>query len=140
MTIKELREEKKLSQSALAKAIGVTPGAISQIESGRVKLSGRISAKIREIYGVELASSEQDAVKPAPAEKKKASRKPAAKESPAKQYANEIIIQSPMGGEITLEQVIEKLPEAAESVYIRVDQNKLWWVGGEDSWYVEIWE
>ena len=56
------------------------------------------------------------------------------------QYANEIIIQSPMGGEITVEQVAARLPEIAETVYVRVDQNKLWWVGGEDSWYVDIWE
>ena len=117
MTIKELREERKLSQAAMAKALGVNVSTIGHLENGRMKLSPKLAAKIREIYGAE-------------AEEGKA----------ATEYANEIIIQSPMGGEITLDQIAEKLPEIAETVYVRVDQNKLWWVGGDDSWYVEIWE
>ena len=52
MTIKELRIEKKLSQSALAKAIGVNESAIGHMEHGRMKVSPKIAAKIWEIYGV----------------------------------------------------------------------------------------
>ena len=55
------------------------------------------------------------------------------------QYANEIIIQSPMGGEITPEQVIAKLPVGVDCVFIRVDQNKLWWIRGEETGNVDIW-
>ena len=64
----------------------------------------------------------------------------AGKRKRTRTYGCEIIIQSPMGGEITVEQVAARLPEIAETVYVRVDQNKLWWVGGDDSWYVDIWE
>ena len=65
-----------------------------------------------------------------------AERKTAKKE----QYANEIIIQSPMGGEITTDQVIEKLPAGVDCVFIRVDQNKLWWIRGDETGNVDIWE
>ena len=57
-----------------------------------------------------------------------------------KKYANEIIIQSPMGGEITPEQVIAKLPAGVDCVFIRVDQNKLWWIRGDETGHVDIWE
>ena len=56
------------------------------------------------------------------------------------QYANEIIIQSPMGGEITTDQVVEKLPAGVDCVFIRVDQNKLWWIRGDETGNVDIWE
>ena len=62
------------------------------------------------------------------------------KERKEKEYANEIIIQSPMGGEITTEQVAAKLPAGADCVFVRVDQNKLWWIRGEETGYVEIWD
>ena len=56
------------------------------------------------------------------------------------QYANEIIIQSPMGGEITTDQVIGKLPAGVDCVFIRVDQNNLWWIRGDETGNVDIWE
>ena len=51
----------------------------------------------------------------------------------------EIYIQSPLGGNITPEQVEAMLPEGTESAYIRVDQNLIWWVRGEETGAVEIW-
>ena len=56
------------------------------------------------------------------------------------QYANEIIIQSPMGGEISTDQVIAKLPAGVDCGFIRVDQNKLWWIRGDETGKVDIWE
>ncbi len=57
-----------------------------------------------------------------------------------KKYANEIIIQSPMGGEITTEQIQDRLPAGTDCVFVRVDQNKLWWIRGDETGSVEIWE
>ena len=45
-----------------------------------------------------------------------------------------------MGGEITPEQVIAKLPAGVDCVFIRVDQNKLWWIRGDETGHVDIWE
>ena len=51
-----------------------------------------------------------------------------------------IYIQSPLGGNITPEEIRARVPECAETVYVRVDQNKLWWVNGVEYGSVDIWE
>ena len=51
-----------------------------------------------------------------------------------------IIIQSPMGGNITPEQILSKIPAGSDSVYVRVDENKLYWVKGDENGAVDIWE
>ena len=103
------------------------------------------------------AAKATKAVKDAPA-KAKAAAKPAAKKAAgAKETADkivkgvkapiakakaaklEVVIQSPMGGNITPEEIAAKLPEGAETVFVRVDQNKLWWIKGEETGSVDIW-
>lgn len=68
-----------------------------------------------------------------------ADKKQETKKASGGKYRNEIIIQSPMGGEISTEQVVRKLPAGADCVFVRVDQNKLWWIRGEETGYVDIW-
>ena len=51
----------------------------------------------------------------------------------------EIYIQSPLGGNMTPEQIESKMPAGVESVYVRVDQNLIWWVRGDETGAVEIW-
>ncbi len=127
MKMQELREEKGLSRVAMAKSLGVTPAAIYHVETGRVKLSSKMAAKVWEVYGVALDM---------PGNIVKAPKRLA----PKVEYANEIVIQSPMGGEITPEQVVAKLPERVDCVFVRVDQNKLWWIRGEETGSVDIWD
>ena len=51
-----------------------------------------------------------------------------------------IIVQSPVGEEINMTDLAAKLPEGTEKVYIRVDQNKLYWVGKNgETGDVDIW-
>ena len=57
----------------------------------------------------------------------------------AKAAKLEIIVQSPMGGNITAEEIAAKIPAGADSVFVRVDQNKLWWIKGEETGSVDIW-
>ena len=54
MTILELRKMFKLSQAALAKRLGVTPGTISQIENGRMQISDMFAEKIWAEFGVDI--------------------------------------------------------------------------------------
>ena len=122
MNIRELRTMKGLSQARFAKLIGVTPGTVGHLENDRMKVSARIADKIWEVFGVEV--SEVEAKKPA---RKKARKL-------------EIYIQSPLGGNITPEEIEAKMPEGAEAVFVRVDQNKLWWIRGEETGSVDIWE
>ncbi len=63
-----------------------------------------------------------------------------ASEKKAKAAKLEIIVQSPMGGNITAEEIAAKLPDGAETVFVRVDQNKLWWIRGEETGSVDIWD
>ena len=51
----------------------------------------------------------------------------------------EIYIQSPLGGNITPEEIRARLPQGTESCYVRVDQNLIWWVRGDETGAIEIW-
>ena len=55
-----------------------------------------------------------------------------------KPAANEIIIQSPMGGNITPAEILEKTGPV-DKVYIRVDENKAYWVRGDENGSVDLW-
>ena len=198
MNIKELRTKEGLSQSALAKKLGVATSAIGHMENGRMKVSAKIANKVKEVFGVVLdteakvekaakttakktkaaAQKVEKAVKKAPAkvkaaEKKvedkavaekveakktatkttrkaktavkkaatkveKAVEKPATKAKAAKLT---IEIQSPLGGSITPEEIAAKLPKDTTNVYVRIDENKLYWVkkNGETG-SIEIWD
>lgn len=191
MTVKELREKYKLTQSALAKSLGVSSNAISAVEAGRLKLSNKLAAKITEIYGEDVmaaqavkaekadrpvgqkeAKSEKPAAEPAaeaaaapaakaveaapaapaPVEKKAVKRakkaakekKPAAKKeaapkkAAAKKPVPAVILQSPFGGEITVD-AVKTLVGDVDKVYVRIDQNKLYWVKGKETGDTDIW-
>ena len=171
MTIKELREKYNLTQSALARSLGVSSNAISGIEAGRIKLSPKMSARIKEVYGEEVAPAvpatekkatpkkkAEEAAAPveapveekAPAkkvsQKKAPEKKPAPKKAPAKKSAPKkaaaatptIILQSPLGGEVSAEEILSKVGDV-DKVYVRIDQNKLYWVKGDEAGDKDIW-
>ena len=58
---------------------------------------------------------------------------------PAVKKAVEVIIQSPMGGNITPEEIMAKVGKA-DKVYIRVDENKAYWVRGKETGSVDLWD
>ena len=74
--------------------------------------------------------------KPEKAEESKKPEKPKA-ERPAAKPAR-LVIQSPFGKEITPEEVLAKVGEV-DAVYIRVDQNKAYWVRGKEYGSVDLW-
>ena len=75
-----------------------------------------------------------EAAPAAPAEEKgdKKAAKPRAKK-PA-----QIIIQSPMGGEITPEEILSRVGDV-DKAYVRLDQNAIYWVKGEETGAINIW-
>lgn len=150
MNIKELRTKEGLSQSALAKKLGIATSAIGHMENGRMKVSAKIAAKVKEEFGVDVAdavTAEKIEVKKTVAKASQKAKetvkavetKVEKKASKAKAAKLEIIVQSPMGGNITAEEIAAKIPAGAESVFVRVDQNKLWWIKGEETGSVDIW-
>ncbi len=64
-------------------------------------------------------------------------KKPAAKKASPKK-STEVVIQSPLGGNITAAEILAKVGEA-DKVYVRVDQNKAYWVRGEETGSVDLW-
>ena len=64
-------------------------------------------------------------------------KKPAAKKPVAKKVA-EVIIQSPLGGEITGAEILARVGDV-DKVYVRVDENKAYWVRGEETGSVDLW-
>ena len=52
----------------------------------------------------------------------------------------EIVIQSVMGGAITPEEITAKVPKGAVSAYVKVEENKIYWVDKKgETGSVEIW-
>ena len=66
-----------------------------------------------------------------------AEKKPAARKTATKKTA-EVIIQSPLGGEITGAEILARVGNV-DKVYVRVDENKAFWVRGEESGSVDLW-
>ena len=73
-----------------------------------------------------------EAAEKKPVEKKTTVRKTAAKK------AAEVVIQSPLGGEITTAEILARVGNA-DKVYVRVDENKAYWVRGEEAGSVDLW-
>lgn len=145
-SIKELRTAQKLSQAAFAKTIGVSTASITAYETGRVNPSEKVLDKIKEVYNVDLApklvkkarAPKADASVDAKPKAKRAGKSKAEKSTHAQSAKTEIIIQSPMGGTITPEEIIAKIG-AADKIYVRVDENKAYWVKGEETGSIDLW-
>jgi len=51
---------------------------------------------------------------------------------------SKIIIQSPLGGEISAEEVLAKVGDA-DKIYVRVDENKAYWTKGKTNGATDLW-
>lgn len=123
MTIRELRLTNKLTQAQFARIIGVSASTVGALENGKMNVSDRIADRIWEEFGVEVGVEGKKIVKKLPSKKL------------------EIYIQSPLGGNITPEEVEARMPEGTEACFVRVDQNKIWWVRGDgETGFVWIWD
>ncbi|MBQ9527696.1 MAG: helix-turn-helix transcriptional regulator [Fretibacterium sp.] len=141
MDIKELRKSKKLTQVAFAQAVGIKARLITAVETGKKALSEDVIAKIKEVFGVEVDAKVKSAPKRSLVKKTVGKKK--GKESPAKKRKESsakkgLIIQSPLGGEITPEEVLAKVGKV-DVVYVRVDENKAYWVKGKKNGAVDLW-
>ena len=126
MTIRELRREKGLTQTDFARSIGIGVSTVGSYESGRARPGAAVLAKIREVYGVEIG------------EKKSTATPKVKKRTAKKQIEPQIIIQSPLGGEITPFAILARVGQV-DKVYIRVDLNKAFWVKGSQTGSVDLW-
>ena len=123
------RKAKAKVEEAAAKVAGDVKDAAekakvaAEVEVGKAKAKrGRKAAEAKE----------------AVAEAAEAAAKPVRKARAAKL---DIVIQSVMGGAITTEEIAAKVPKDAESAYVKVEENKIYWVDKKgETGSVEIWQ
>ena len=127
MTIKELRAAHGMSQSQFAERIGIDRSDLGKYENGKRRITAGLALKVKDAFGVDLDVS---VIAP--------EKKPVKKAAAGK---TELYIQSPLGGNITPEEVVAKVPEGTDACYVRVDQNLIWWVRWDGAnGAVEIWD
>ena len=126
-TKKKVAEEVKAVEEKVEKAVKKAP---AKAKAAAKKVEDKVVAEEIEVKktAAKTARKTKETVKKV----ETAAKKPAGK--------LEIIVQSPMGGNITAEEIAAKLPKGAETVFVRVDQNKLWWIKGEETGSVDIWD
>ena len=150
---------KTYTLSALGKLLGVSGTAVSNYESGKNTPKEKIIKKIEELVEKTKATTsvEEEEAAPvgekevapvdekeaAPADEKEAA--PADEEvAPADEEKTapnkvEIYIQSLMGGSITTEDILSRLPDGVETVYIKPEENAAYWVRGAESGSINLW-
>ena len=138
----KIREDRKLSKKEFADLLGVTAMMIGRYEKGTCAIPESIAEKLKEAEDKAVATEIE--VKK---NTRKAGRKVKEAAEDAATVAKEavsipnIIIQSPMGGYITPADIAKKVPKGTADVYVRVDENKLYYVlkNGETG-DLDIWE
>lgn len=111
----------------------------AKVEAVTEKVSDAAAAA--EIEAKKVASKAKRSIKKTEekvAEAAEAAKAPARKARAAKL---DIVIQSVMGGAITTEEIAAKVPKDAISAYVKVEENKIYWVDKKgETGSVAIWD
>lgn len=125
--------------------------AADKIAAEEIEVKKTVRKTARKVKEAVEAAAQSDAVVAEEIEAKKTTRKavrkgkdavePVVKEAKkaVRRASLNIIIQSPMGGAISTDEIARKIPKDADSVYVRVDENMLYWVRGKETGAVNIW-
>jgi DNA-binding XRE family transcriptional regulator len=125
----EKKAEKK-TRKVKAKAKADNPAAEMVAEAVTAPVEAAVEAATAPVE----AAAEKKSRKMAPAKKKAL----APKKTQTAPKAPVVILQSLFGGEITAEEIINKVG-SVDKVYVRIDQNKAYWVKGEENGEVDLW-
>ena len=130
--VKKPRAKKKDSAPVEAFPVEATPATPSEERAEKSAKKPRAKKQPMPVEAAPIAPAEEKA--------EKSAKKPRAKKqaAPVEKKPAQIIIQSPMGGEITPEDILSKAGNA-EKIYVRVDQNKLYIVNGDETSSVDLW-
>ena len=131
------RAEKKADAIA-ADAAQAVLDAEKKVDKRKRKARAKVQADKPAVEAVaEAVTAPVEAVAEAVAAPVEAAVEKKARKRAAKP-AMSVVIQSPMGGEITPEEICARIGQA-DAVYIRVDQNKAYWVRGEEHGEIDLW-
>ena len=129
-------EVKKAARAAGRKAKAKLEEAAAQVSEkvDDAATAAEIEAGKAKAKRTRKAADAKEAVKTAVEEAKKPERK-------ARAAKLDIVIQSVMGGAITPEEIAAKVPKDAVSAYVKVEENKIYWVNkAGETGSVEIWD
>ena len=152
--IKELRTRNNMTLKAFGESIGVSESAVSSYESGKKKPGQETLEKISQVYDVSRewlmgeVSDVQETTRMVKAAVEIAA--PVIAEDAAEAVEEirgagkekkkpELVIESLAGNQISPEEIFAKLPESAEKVYVKPDENKAYWTGGEETGSINLW-
>ena len=125
-------EVKKATRSTGRKAKAKVEEAVAQVAEKAAAAAAAV-----EVEAKKAAGKAKRTVKKTEAKVEEAATKPARKVRAAKL---DIVIQSVMGGAITPEEIAAKVPKDAVSAYVKVEENKIYWVDKKgETGDVEIW-
>ena len=138
--VKNLRSSLNLSRAAFGKRIGVSGSAVVNYETGKSQPREGVLEKIKALQAEATALEEAMS---APVEEEAAESMVEKAEvqidEKIKEKKTSIIIQSLMGGTITTDEILERIPSGAEKVYIKPEENAAYWVKKDKSGSVELW-
>ena len=98
--------------------------AIGNYESGKRKPKDEILSKIEDLVKEAASASPVDEKQDSPAEKNK---------------ITSIVIESQMGGSISTDEILSRLPDGCDKVYVKPEENAAYWVKGTESGIVKLW-
>ena len=161
----KLREAKSLTKKEMAALLGVTAMVYGRYEKGSLAIPEKVAAKAdsmveKESESVDTVSAtgavdnmaeevdsavEQavDAVREQPvadvAEKQKAEKPIRKGGRKAKKTIPQILIESKLGGQISTSEIMSRIPAGVDKVFIKPEENKAYWIKGDETGDVELW-
>ena len=154
----KIRESRNLTKSEFAALIGITPMLQGRYESGKISIPESVAEKVIALTVTKAAKKKvekavKDTAKKAVKKAVKDTGKKVAKgaaavaaveglkkeRKAAKKKAPILYIQSVMGGVISTEEILKRIPTGVDEVYVKPEENKAYWVKGEEKGEAELW-
>ena len=152
--IKEAAEAAAEEESAeeiekAAEAVAEEESAEEIEEAAEAVAEEESAEEIEEVAEEEI----EEAVKPTAVEKEEAGEEPKKAEPSRKEKKQEkkqnkpvkdaderdLTFETTGGRQTTLETIAEKIPDGVDTAYIRLEENKIYWVKGKETGTIDIW-
>ena len=144
--VKSVRSGLGLSQKAFADLLGVSGASVGFYENGKNAPRDKVLEKIKELAAQSVSGSSEEKVETVNNNEElvdddylEVAEEEEKTDSIQEEREVKLVIQSTMGGSITAEEVLAKIPTGAETVYVKPEENKAYWVKGRDSGAVDLW-
>ena len=123
-----IREENNLSKKEFALLLGITPMMEGRYESGNLAIPEKVETAAKAL------------IKEAPKKESSPKKEAAPKKAAAKKASSpQVFFESSMGRQITPEEVLKRVPKGVETICIKPEENKAYWVKGDKSGDIALW-